>query len=278
MLKHVPFDDLAPLDQKTKWAPEMKIAVNNNWLETGWWAKDAYFRGVLDHIFYDYGAKTLIITDWKTNRNLTANNDQLFTYGALAYAVLYNRFQFDQIMLRFYYLRFHKVIEEELNLLDLLDFRSKIDSDISRILTERRWEARYNNWCPYCQVREFCPLYKKVLDDSAVAGLSGEELAQHYVMAKTVAADLGEKLRSEVEQQDVPFGDGKYTINTVTRETVDSVALAKLLNKKKYSKKLLLDLISRGKFSTKDLRAMGIDPDQVTKKRVYTSMVFKEDK
>lgn len=143
--------------------PERQIAVNQDWKQVEWFAKDTAWRAIWD--FSAILEKLALIIDWKTGKVQDYDIDepgQLHLSAAMAMDV----YGVEEVMVFYAYIE-HKVKkpEEGLRLTKKDNYqpiRSYFTQILDRVNSETEWKPTVNQFCNYCPATKAqCPFSRK---------------------------------------------------------------------------------------------------------------------
>ncbi len=259
LLSKVDFNDIIPISLMNYSSMELKMAVDEAWQSVPWDSPLGFYRGIIDAIVYEPNRKVLYITDWKTNRNLSANPLQLKSYAALAYAVLGEKLDINEFIVRFYYLRLGVAKEKEFSPTEILWAMDDLSVRLNRMLAATEFPPQLNEYCAYCGVRKSCPLYQEALEKGSEEEISIEQAVTRYEMADIARKDYQSLVKSYVEEQgDVDLGNGRaYGLNVIQKRRIDSEKLAFWL--RQHPEVDPYEIISKGSFQINSLSAVPVE-------------------
>lgn len=193
---------------------EKPVALDTNLDECDWKDDDAVFRGKLDFV-EKKGDKTVVITDWKSNRYLPPDSKvqedlQLLTYAWLASKVWPDM---EHFKIRLHFVRYHAFRPRENNVYEsrrtdqIEDRLMNIFEKIYEAEKNGEFPATINSNCKFCPFRKICDRFQEVNDElgGVIEVPEGEEerveLAEKYQGAKNFKKDLQDTLKEEVERR-----------------------------------------------------------------------------
>ena len=132
--------------------PEEKLVMDKNWefIENGWWNKDAWWRGKTDVRLDNF------IIDLKTGRHYPDHEDQAMIYSI---AIFKAHPEFEDIDVEFYYSKSGEVSEYSYLRKDLPDMINQFIPRVQSLYDEEHWLPREHQWCRNCEFRNICPLF-----------------------------------------------------------------------------------------------------------------------
>ena len=132
--------------------PEEQLVMDKNWefIEDGWWSKDAWWRGKTDVRLDNF------IIDLKTGRHYPDHEDQATLYSI---AVFKAYPEFEDIDVEFYYSKSGEVAEYSYDRKDLPDMIDKFIPRVEALYSEEFWLPREHQWCRTCEFKNICPLF-----------------------------------------------------------------------------------------------------------------------
>jgi len=259
LLSKVDFNEIIPINLMNYSSIELRIAVDESWQPVTWDSPLGFYRGIIDAIVYNPSRKILYITDWKTNRNLSANPLQLRSYAALAHAVLSDQLDINEFIVRFYYLRLGVAKEKSFSPTEILWAMDDLSVRLNRMLSATEYPPQLNEYCGYCGVRKSCTLYQEAIEKGSEENIPIEEAVIRYEMSDTIRKDYGKLVKSYVEENgDIDLGEGRrYGLQVTQKRKIDSEKLAFWL--RKHPEVDPYEIISRGSFQLKTLSSLPIE-------------------
>jgi len=143
---------------------EKQIAFNRAWQPVEWFAKDAFFRMILDFTFMQGGLA--VVKDFKTNRQVIEIDPehiplQLRIYGWGARRTRYPDAQ--EILLQLHFLRYGAEREILLTPGDLDTVPAELEEKIAVIEAEKHFNPTPGSFCGWCGVTAHCPVMAQAL-------------------------------------------------------------------------------------------------------------------
>jgi len=259
LLSKVDFNAIIPIDLMQYSSVELKMTVDEAWNPLQWDDPRGFYRGIVDAILYEPKTRKLYITDWKTNRALSANPLQLKSYAALAYANLAERLDIQEFIVRFYYLRLGVAKEKSFNPTEILWAMDDVSVRLNNMLSADEYPPKLNEYCGYCSVRYSCELYKEALEKGSAVDVPIEAAIARYEMAEIARKDYGDIVKSYIEHNgEVDLGNGRvYGLNVINKRRVDSEKLVNWL--RAHPEVDPYDVISRGSFQLNALSEVPLE-------------------
>jgi len=155
---------------------EKQLAFNRAWEPVEWFAKDAFFRAVVDLTYRQGGL--VVVQDWKSNRAVMDIDKNLQTriYGWAVRRALYPDAQ--EILLRLHFLRYGA--EREILLLpeDLDTVPAELEKLVATIESDKKYDPTPGSYCSWCGVQSHCPVMQSALIPVEVMAPATREQAE----------------------------------------------------------------------------------------------------
>lgn len=152
----VKFDGLFAELKALNPAVEQQWAFTRGWRPTGWFAKDAWVRAILDAAVV-YDDRTADVIDFKTGKKYEDYSDQLELFSL---ATMSNYTSVSEVTARLWYLDMSPHLggeeKETFKRKDLPSLKEKWESRALRMLGDSFYPARPNDgcrWCPWSRSR-----------------------------------------------------------------------------------------------------------------------------
>lgn len=127
---------------------EQQWGFTSAWRQTGWFAKDTWFRAVLDvGLFYD--DNTVEVIDHKTGKKYDDNTDQMEVFAAAVASKFPGRTA--KVTTRLIYIDAFEQEIAEFTHDDAMKLRAKWTEKAQQMLADREWLPRQNNMCRFCE-------------------------------------------------------------------------------------------------------------------------------
>jgi len=275
ILSRLNMQTVLPIEAINYTGIELKLAVESRWMPVDYLSKDGFFRGVVDAMVYDPATKTIVITDWKSSRKMSASEDQLKAYAALADSNFSNKFDVDRYKVRFVYLRLGAVEEQEFSPLECQWFKDDLTVRITEVQKAKSFEPSLNQWCPWCEVRKFCPKYQEAVEAGMLSDLTPDDAvdaAEKFVMLKTAADDYKTIVKTLVEEEgNVKLPNGtEVGLITKSRRSVDNKKFVNWL--RQHPEVDPYKVLYRASFRADILAEFNLNPEEYTKTNTYTAL------
>ena len=140
--------------------PEQQLCLDKNWDKTGWFAKNAYLRAILDVIAFKPG-KGLIL-DYKTGRvrDYDQYGGQLHLNAAMLFAVEPEIMEIDVAYL---FVDHKQTVKVHFDRSQFEEFKAHFIAQHVRVNSETEWKPRINQYCKWCAAtKEQCPFSKQL--------------------------------------------------------------------------------------------------------------------
>lgn len=254
---------------------ELNLAVDSRWMPVSYNSAQGFFRGKVDAMVYDAETRTMVITDWKSSRKMSASEDQLKAYAALADSNFSAKFAVDRYRVRFVYLRLNAVDEQEFTPLECQWFKDDLTLRVGEVLQATEFPPSLNQWCPWCEVRKFCPKYTEAVDSGVLEDVTASNAvnaAEKFVMLKVAADDAKEKTKKYVESEgniQLPNGT-EIGLITRARKSVDKRKLVSWL--RNHPEIDPYKIMYQASFKMDTLAFLGLDMDEYTTTNNYTAL------
>jgi len=134
---------------------EEELVMDKDWnfIENGWWSKDAWWRGKADIRLNN------LIIDLKTGKHYPNHEDQARLYSI---AIFKAHPEFDNIDVEFYYSKSGEVADYHYDRKDLDFMIEGFKPRVQALYDEEWWLPRAHRWCRWCEFKEtHCSLFGK---------------------------------------------------------------------------------------------------------------------
>jgi len=132
---------------------EEELVMDKDWnfIENGWWSKNAWWRGKAD-VRLDN-----LIIDLKTGKHYPGHEDQAKLYSI---AVFKAHPEFDEIDVEFYYSKSGEVVTYNYLRFELDGMIKSFKPRVQALYDEEWWLPREHRWCRWCEFRaNHCSLF-----------------------------------------------------------------------------------------------------------------------
>lgn len=180
---------------------EMSLSFRDKWETTGWFDKDAMFRGKIDLCQLSGGdlePTSATIIDWKSGRVKKPATMQLKVYAFLLqtlYPTLSN------FTVSTYFIRNDEWFTEELTLEDCQEAKAFIETSMATIKGMKTFEPCPSPFCDYCDFKHMCNAWETLPAETPSQALNVLCQAKAFVtgLNKIVKDELKESDRIESE-------------------------------------------------------------------------------
>lgn len=127
--------------------PEQKLCIDDQWNKTGWFAKNAYLRAILDLIAFK--PKAALICDYKTGkvREYDEYGGQLHLNAAMLFAV---EADVDVIDVAYLFADHKQTIKVRFHRDQYEEFKAHFIEEHQQVNAETAWEPTINQYCKWC--------------------------------------------------------------------------------------------------------------------------------
>jgi hypothetical protein len=197
-------------DEIEKPAVEMALAFDDKWCPAPSWSDDsARFRAKLDWTFF-IDRKTVVITDWKSDRHLPSsavveNDMQLKIYAYCLWLIYPNTKQF---VIRRHYMRFGKMYEWVLTIKEILPIGRELAGKMEEIDNCKEFEPRVGSYCDYCGYIDRCPKMQKALVASNPYVIITQENAERAAELLMAIDRVKKEITARMKDYVVLHGEG----------------------------------------------------------------------
>lgn len=203
---------------------EKQLAFNRAWEPVEWFAKEAFFRAVVDLNYRQGGL--VVVQDWKSNRAVMEIDKNLQTriYGWAVRRALYPDAQ--EILLRLHFLRYGAEREILLTPEDLDTVPQELEAKIAVIEAEKHFDPTPGSFCGWCGVTAHCPVMAQALVPAnilyPVNHGDAVKAATLLLAIQTMDKALKDHLKKWVQEYGpVQVGDQVYGPSTSTTYDLD---------------------------------------------------------
>jgi CRISPR/Cas system-associated exonuclease Cas4 (RecB family) len=143
--------------------PESQIAVNNNWQQVEWFAKDAYMRAIFDVIALN--SNQVFIGDFKTGKmhdyaGSMEHPGQLHLSAAIALKLFP---KIPTVQTAYLYVDHKKIINLEFDRDQGDEISAKFDDEHKQINSDTEFKPKINDFCKWCPAtKTMCPFSRKL--------------------------------------------------------------------------------------------------------------------
>lgn len=204
---------------------EKSVALDTDLEECGWQDDDVAFRLKIDFV-EKTSDDTIIITDWKSNRNLLADYEVQDDLQLLVYAWAASKVwpDMEHFKIQLHFVRYNAFRPRQDNVYERAR-ADKIEQRLFKIFDQmyeaeknNDFEATINSNCKFCPFRKLCDRFQEVNDnlDGAIevpeTDEERRELAEEYMGVKSRQSQLRDSLKEEVEKSG-PIEVGEETLD-----------------------------------------------------------------
>jgi len=217
---------------------ELSLAFDEFGVSCNW--KESFIRGRIDMIEYSYDEnglpKDIVITDWKTNRNIPTSEqflDQMFqlqTYAWLVWNYLVEKYEltdfYPNIKIGNEYVRYNTIRSFELTPDEYIPIQQIYSSKADWLNSIEEYPASVNTWCNFCGYKGLCPKFQGVdtspyFIDSPDDAMSLSERVYATEMWLKDAKKTLKTLHSEYGSLNA--GDKEFRNNITTSKTINNI-------------------------------------------------------
>lgn len=220
------------------WVPELPSDATDVAVERPWAVRedrtpcdfedpDALVRSLFDRVYIENAGATGVIDDWKTNRVIAPDWDQLRLYG---WGLLCHEPGLGEVVGRLHFLRYGAVRIAPAKLMDPARLRVEVPAelvavrdDIDRRMATGEWEPRVSSACHWCSYQNSCPAFKCEFPPVDPIGSPEEAFrrAGELVVMEAMAKGLRDSLKAWVDANgDIPLGDEVVGYSRVEKKSV----------------------------------------------------------
>lgn len=141
--------------------PEAQISIDDQWRRVEWFAKDSYFRAILDLICL---APTLaVIGDYKTGKFKDYAPDNGMGQLELSSAIALSIFEVKEVKTIYFYVDHKKTIQKQYTQADRSKLVDHFTSEHDKVNCEKNYDPKSNQFCSYCEATKAqCPSSRKL--------------------------------------------------------------------------------------------------------------------
>lgn len=147
-------------EEYTSVLPEQQLCLDKNWNKTGWYAKNAYLRAILDVIAFKPG-KGLIL-DYKTGkvRDYDQYGGQLHLNAAMLFAI---EPEIQIIDVAYLFVDHKQTVKVHFDRSQFEEFKTHFIAQHVKVNSETEWNPQINQYCKWCPAtKEQCPFSKQL--------------------------------------------------------------------------------------------------------------------
>ena len=206
---------------------EKQIAFNRSWQPVEWFAKDAFFRMVLDFTFMQGGL--VVVKDFKTNRAIIDVDPEniplqlkIYAWGALQ--TIFPRAQ--EVLLQLDFMRYG-VMREVLLSPDMLEsVPSELEKLVATIESDKNYAPTPGSYCSWCGVQSHCSVMAGALVPVEILAPATREQAEKAATLLLAVREMNKmitgRLKAYVQEYgEVRVGDQIYGPSVSTSYDLD---------------------------------------------------------
>ena len=142
--------------------PEAQVAINDQWKQSEWFGKDAYYRAIYDMICLR--SEDVMIVDWKTGKYVEYTPSTGYGQLELSAAIALNLWPDTAAIHTVYaYVDHRKTIKKTYTRADKPRLVEWFQKEHAKVNAETNFDPTPNEWCRWCAATKLqCPYSRKL--------------------------------------------------------------------------------------------------------------------
>lgn len=141
--------------------PEAQISINDEWKRVEWFAKDSYYRAILDLICL--APTVAVIGDYKTGKFRDYAPENGFGQLELSSAIALSIFEVKEVKTIYFYVDHKKTIQKQYTAADKNRLVDHFIGEHDKVNNEATFDPKSNQFCTYCEAtKSQCSLSRKL--------------------------------------------------------------------------------------------------------------------